>query len=363
MRLADIAAQLKTHLPRYTDAFGDNLDIVTVTVAGGVATVTTATPHNLVSGQVVTLAGIETRTPITAVSTDGLVHTFATGADHDLTLGWHAHELIHLRGFTNPFWNTHHSLLSVPNRRSFRVQANQVAPTLNGQEILLEYDRADGLNGAVEIAVIDDDTFAFSAVGVSAGTYTPINGKVIGSPRVSVAVHLERCLQLFSSQGSKLYAFVIPQQGQVSRDRTNSNDAVASRGSGTDFRLRMIERFAVLIAAPCHDESGAEAALDLCRDTLMGPLMRSLYGFKPAVPANTQQFSDMAVVPTHHGIEYYDKAILLYGYGFEAPFDLTLDQALDTSEPTRALRDILGGFSAPGVQQLDLALDTDADPL
>jgi hypothetical protein len=364
MRLAAIASQLKRTLPQLTSILSDNLQISSITVTGNLATVNTVTDHDLVTGQVVTMVGMETRTPIDAVSKTGLNFDFVTDTDHDLTEGWPEHATIRLIGFTNPAWNTEHALVRVDSRNKFTIQSNLSLPTLNGNEILLETNRVDGLNGAVQVSVVTKKRFTFVVAGVLAGTYTPVNGRVVGSPRVSVAVNVERLQAIYSSRSvGKFYLFVLPRDSDVSRDRTTESDAVSAKTSGADMRLRMISRFTLIIVGPANDQISAETTLDVCGDTLLLPIMRALFGFRLPLPDGMDGISDFRTVPISHGVEFYDRACLGYFYDFEAPFDLSEAEANFDPSLTRAFRDVEGLIEHDGDDRpLEVTVNLDVDP-
>ena len=285
MRISDVVKQIRAVLPNYTDLFGDAIGITSITASGNIATVTTTTAHGLSSGNAVTVAGVETRTPISSASQDGINFVFETGLDHDLTLGWPEHENIELGGFTDANWNTF---------------------TVSGK--------------------------------FNDGTYTPVNGSVNLNPRVAVVIDIDRALEEYTKQGVDDYwLFVEPMDAEVSKDRDTYSDATATIANGQDMRTRIIDGFVCYVVAPVTNQIAGEASLDVCRHDLLLPMMRTLYGTK--FDTGLTNAADFRTILNGHGVAAYNKAYLVYRYEFQVTMDLTDDDTVLPTE-TRAFRDI-----------------------
>lgn len=359
MKMQEVANHLRQYLPARTDRFHDILPIASISATSTVATVTTSANHGLVSGHVVALVGVETRTPIAAVSKSALLTTFTTSADHDLTEGNPDTPDVALFGFDAGDWNASHELVNVANRRTFTVKNLFAEPTLNGSEVLLEPNRVDGINGTYSVTVASKTTFTISGSFV-AGTYTPVGGKVIGNPRIFVAASLERATAIYLDQPERFACFVIPGEAVVSKDRASLSDAVAAKAEGDTLRLRLLDEFSIFVYAPCSDEHAGELAVDICRHELLGPIIHSLYGLKFDTGLACPE-SDFRLVLTGHGIFFYNPAYLVHGYHFQAPSDLTDDDAAERNQ-SRAFRDIdlsILGAHTP----LTATVNLDEDPL
>ena len=342
MRLAELADRLQALVPPNTDLFSNVVAISSIVSDGTAATINTDGVHDLVSGTLVNLSGVETRTPIVAVATAGFSHTFTTGSDHDLTENRFSDPIgqVRLDGFTDQNWNNADlSLADVPNRRSFTVPLALPTPALNGGEFLLEPNRLDGLNGIRSITVLSRTSFSIEGPFPS-GTFTPINGKVSAAPRIGVAVDGPRALEIFESDPDSFWMFVVPDNAIVSKDRTTFSDAVSAKQVGTTLRLRVLDNFSVLVFAPVAGELAAEEAVDICRHDLLGPVVSALFGYRPETGLSCPA-SEFQIVLTGHQVEDYNKASLVYRYDFQAPIDLSsMDAQLD-SEGSRAFRDII----------------------
>ena len=337
MKIADVVSQLALVLPNFTDLFADIQAISSITVTSNVATVTTTAAHGLATGQAISIAGVETRTPITSFVKSGLNFTYTTSLEHDLTFGWVDNENIELSGFTDNDWNASFKLKASDNRFDFTVQSTNADPVLTGNEFLLEPNRIDGINGLFPITVTGASAFTISGSFLD-GTYTPINGKVFSNPRIAATIDIDRALAQYTKNNTnEFWIFVEPANVTVSKDRSAFSDATATIPSGTEIRTRMLDGFTVYIIAPTSAEIAAEKALDICRHDLMLPMMKTLYGVK--LDTGVTNVADFKVTLEGHNVAAYEKAFLAYAYEFQFVIDLT-DEDQFREGGTRAFRNI-----------------------
>lgn len=342
MKLNDVANQLKLLLSSYTDLFSTNLTVSSIVSDGATATIT-APSHGLTTGSGVVLTGVSKETAINSVSKDGLIYTFGTSTDNDLTLNWYRNprdistlNQVLFSGFTVPDWNEVHELIDVSNRRTFLIRSViATIPTLNGNEKLLEILPA--INKAFPITVVDDNTFTITGP-ITAGTY--VGGKVSTIPRVYVAVNGQDAWERISSPSTSnnYVMFVLPPTNGVptSKDRNTLSDAVSTKTSGSDLRIRILDGFSLLIVAPTYEENSAGLAIDICRHDLRAVLYSCLLGAKLNTGLSTDEFK---VVPTQDEVALYDRSKLIYQYNFQLPIDTTVDDAVPPAD-TSAFRDI-----------------------
>lgn len=357
MRLADIADRLQQAIPGQTELFSDTAAIASIVVSGGVATVTTDGPHKLPDNPIVTLSGVETRTPIQSATQNGLSWTIVTSADHDLTEGQATVQLAGFAGFAD---GTALNLTNVANRRTFTV-STALDLTLSGGEFLLEPDRVDGLNGVYQASLVDRVSFTIPGTFIN-DTYTPVNGRVSTSPRIGVAVDIDRAREIYDEAPEAFWMFIIPGEANTSKDRSTNSDATAAQSRGTTLRLRIMDNFAVAIFAPVAKQLAAEEAIDICRHDLFGPIVGSLFGFRPD-PGTACPESEFQIIPTGHLIYGYDKAVLVYLYEFQAPFDIVADDVTFRAEGSRAFRDITDLRQSNLVEDATAFVNLDETPL
>jgi hypothetical protein len=360
MKIADVVAQLQLVLPKNTDVFSITLAIDSIIASSGVATITTTTAHNLASNQAVTIVGVGSNTPISGVSQDGLVFTFTTSSDHDLTYGWVDHETVSLRGFTDSAWNDSFTLTAVPNRREFKVRSTNTLPVLNGNEYLEEV-RVDGVNGRFGITVTSATKFTVSSASITDGTYT--GGSVKTAVRIAGSVTIDRAKEEYTRQGaSDFWMFVIPIDPETSKDRNSHSDAVSTKTSGDEMRLRILDGFDIIIIKNVSNEAAAVDAVDTCRHDLFEPIMKAIYGI--TFPTGSATPGDFRIIPIGHGRESYDKARLVYIYQFQMPFDLTDSDVVEPAD-TSAFRDIdyTQGIGGDDTEDMTANIDLDDEPI
>jgi hypothetical protein len=358
VQLLDVVNQLRLILPKYTDRFSGTLNVSSITASGETVTVVTTGAHGLVTGQLVTVNDVTTQTPIDGYSKDGLVFTFTTGADHDLTYGWSDHTTVSLTGFTDVAWNSNFTLVDVPNRRSFKVQSTNSDPVLNGSEKLLEI-RIDGPNGAYSITVINTTTFTLTAAGVADGSYT--GGKLSPSARVAGTVDIERAIEQYTEQGvTDLWGFVAMHDGEVSKDRSTNSDAVATPTTGTAMRLRLIDGFTFFIVVNTSEDIAAQTAVDICRHELLTPILKSVYGAR--FTTGLSGLTDFRTILTGHAFVSYNQAVYVHAYTFEMSMDITESDAVEPAD-TRAYHDTDFAQSILGSDDMTVTINHDDEPL
>jgi hypothetical protein len=359
VKLSDVVIQLALLLPKYTNRLSSILSISSITVSAGVVTVITSVPHGLVNGAVITVADVESLTPITAVSKNGNIYTFTTGIDHDLTSTWPEHAAVELSGFTDGAWNSSFILVDVPNRRNFKVQSINSLPVLTGSEVLHEI-RTDGVNGRQIITVINDTTFTYSGSFLD-GNY--FGGTLNSNVRVAGSVNFERADEQYTKQlADNLWCFVVMHDAEVSKDRQSFSDATATRTTSDDMRLRLIDGFSVFYFMPTADDITAVNAMDVCRHEMLLPTLKSVFGAR--FDTGLSGAADFRTVLTGHGVMQYNRAYLVYEYGFEFVTDLTNDDAVNQGN-TRAFRDISYTqlVGSTDVTDMTVSINLDDEPL
>ena len=361
MKMVDVVKQLQVLLPRYTNLFSNIFEINSITTLNGVATIQTNVAHELVvdGSEAVTVAGVSVKTAIDSVSQDGLVFTFTTTNDHDLTEGWEEHENVTFDGFTDVDWNDSFKLVGVPNRKTFKVQSDNSLPTLNGNEVLFE-NRTDGVNGRYTPTVVDSKTFTVEGDFID-GTYT--GGTVGSAVRVAGVVDADSIEEWYTKNAlNDFWMFVLMNDAVISKDRHALSDASGTMATGQDIRMRLVDGFNLIIVKNTSEDMSAIEAIDICRDTLLLPVLKSVFGAK--FTTGLSNAPDFKTILTGHGIAKFNRAVLQYSYSFEVPMDLTDD---DTVEPenTRAFRDIDMTQEIGGDDTTDMTVivDLDENPL
>ena len=350
MKLTEVVNQLQLVLPKYTDLFSNTLGISSIVSSSNVATITTSPAHGLVNNQAVTISDVAQENIIDSVSQDGLVFTFTTTNNHDLTFGYAGYENVTFGGFSDSAWNTTHQLLSIIDRKTFTVQSTETIPTLNASNFLSEI-RIDGVNGRFPVTVTSPTVFTVAGTFLD-GDY--LTGTVKTAVRIAGTATIERGLEQYTKQNvSDLWLLVSMSDAIVSKNRTAYNDATATIGNGEDIRTRLIDGFSVFIIKNVKSDIAAVDALDIARHDLLTPLMKSLFGARFSTGLNG--LGDFRAILTGHNFVEYTRAILVYQYNFEFTTDLTLDDTVDPLD-TKAFSDIDYTHSVGGDDTTDATI-------
>lgn len=355
MKIAEVVNQIRTVLPKYSDAFSKNIsDITSIVASGGVATITTNLPHQLSDGNLINASNFLYKNEIESITFNGLVATIKTVNPHDLTLNWPEHEYVEFSDFADSTWNGKYKLEEVPNRNTFKIKTNKSSPASFGN--LLE-NRIDAVTGLFGVVVVDENTFQIEGEFLD-GDYST-DGTVATNIRVASTIDIERAIEEYTKQGEKdFWIFIEPVDAVVSKDRSTFSDAVASRANGVDIRTRIVDGFSLYIIGPSSNEIAGEVTLDIFRHDMLLPLMRTLYGVNFSSGLNTE--STFKNILTSHGVFAYTKAFVVYRYMFQTIFDLTDADAV-TPMNTRAFRNINSSIQV-GTQSTEDYINLDESP-
>lgn len=339
MRALDITNQLKLLLPKYTDYFHEEVDVISIVAVGNVATITTADPHYLETGDAIVSSGNLYKNTISGVvsyngsTTDYLV---TTEVDHDQTkASIETSKEVTLGGFTDDDWNGDVTLLQA-GRNNFivRFEEGASAPVLTGNEYLLE-DRIDGVNGQHTITVVNSTKFTITTDNLIGGIY--IGGKIATYVRVGVAFDLEQAADLYTKQETNDYwAYVVMGNPQASRDSSTLTEATNDLSVGSTIKINVIDGFEAIIFIPTADNKSAGTAIDIARFELQPIIHKCLLGvvFDTGL-SQTERFKSSFVAAEAVG---YNEAVLMYAYTYELIYLLTDDDAVDP-DASRAFRD------------------------
>ncbi len=362
MNILDVVHQLRLTLPSLSEDFVDRFSISTVSVSNGLCTVTTVDPHRLRVGELASLSGVAIETPIFSVTKTGLTATVTTSSDHDLTEGFPELEP-ELAGFTSAAFNGKIEALTVANRRAFTFQTVEPTPTLNGNEVLLERQRIGGVNGLHIITAIGKNTFAFETTAAD-GNYEAEGATVSGSARVMACATPDRARAIYDevrdALDSKAIAFVISDGGATSKDRQSESDAIAARTTGDDLRLKVVNDFTVAVYLPTEKQLAAELALGRFTGSILKAIVSSLFGLK--LPSPFVCGGEYKAIFSAHELLDYDGATMVWGYSFQVPADLTIDDAV-IEFGSRAFRDLDITVEVGNAALTVLDVDLDDEPL
>lgn len=361
MKTTDIIGQLQAVLPQETDLFSTTISVVSITPSGNTATVVTSAVHGLSIGNSVAISGSESPIGITSITRVSTLVTVVTTTDHDITEGFNT--TVTLSGANEAEFNGTFNLNTAVNRRTFTFTVADSGPTTGTGTMLLE-DPGDpiGFNGLFTVITVPTTTsFTYTLGKVLT---VPADGTILthGSLRVTGAATIERALLMYTKQStqSDMWAFVVLDDGVVSKDRSSRNDALSSVGPGGDRRQQFIQNASVYVFVKTTTELSGRVARDLMVD-VRALLLKSLIGVKFTSDLNAQDGSGM--IYGGDGIEIYDGAIYVHRFEFQLLTSITND---DTVDPTLnvAFRDVnVTILTSLGNEEITADIDLDDEPL
>ncbi len=326
MRADDTIIQLFRIVPTLTDKFSDDLDVVSITSSGLVATVTTLTAHGLNPTKInfVNIFDSKVPNPITSLTRIDNVASATTANDHCLTLGFPKTPIdpITIEGATEPEYNGEHPLIAVPDRKhfSYPISGNPTSPA-TGTPTLLE-DLKFGYNGLQEVTVTSTTTFTYAIPQVLG---SPALGDIKARTRFRITgvTSTERAQQAYTAKKTdQLWAFVILGERVANKARGTNNDAIADPGEGADFRQYVLHPFAVYVFFPTKDEIGGRKARDDA-DDLLAVFCSALIGI--IGKTNFVQDPYSRTVYESDNFFLYNTAFYIHEYIFQASEYITFE--------------------------------------
>lgn len=331
MKLQPLISQYALALPKFTSLFTEALTITSATQSGGIATIVTSQPHNLIVGQTVNIRGVNELVPLTSLTPNAGSITEMIGRsalNNGLSLAMNFKDKeggnpeVELVNSTQTQFNGVFPLVQVPNRNAFIATiANTGAATDLPQLINYAYNYYDGFQAVNN--VINPTTFTF-AINSNASQTTTNTGLVHYSFRMNGALNLERAVAFYTAQNVNQYWLIlIPGESTTSKNRFILNDTPNNiLQGGLAFRQRVMETFHALVFAPTSDDTSAIDVHDTVENAKVA-LINSMCGFSNRT---TQQFyEETNFVYVYYGGEnvVYNTAFLVNQFTFGTTFDIT----------------------------------------
>lgn len=334
----DIINLLQYNIVNYTNLFSKTVQITSLTGSNTTATAVCASPHGYNTGDYIYIAGAQAPVAVTSITLSGGVATVTTSTPHDLTLNPNESfiPVVSIYGANQTQYNgINLPILSVASRNIFTYQVNG-SPVSPATGTLYAFDGKErGYNGIHQITVINPTTFTYTVPAA----LLPAQGTIYAHSniRITGAADDERAIQSYTKQNTNdLYAYVILDGTDVSKDRNALNDSQGEWIIGNEFRQVIIQNFHILVFKSTIQEIAARSARDMMEDIftyLCKSLLRAKIdnGF-----VNEQQFG---IITLGHKTFQYDLAYYVHQFDFQLLSLITYD---DTIAPdiNVAFRDI-----------------------
>ncbi|MCK5602300.1 hypothetical protein KAR91_10535 [Candidatus Pacearchaeota archaeon] len=286
-------------------------------------TATTATDHNLTTGDVVSIRGALESLSITSLTREGSVATATTASNHDLTEGFQ--DTVNISGADQSEYNGAQTLLSVPSETTFTFSVSDSATTPATGTILLNEDKAFSYNGVFNITVTSSTTFTYTVTrDLSVENGVP---EMSINPRIWPVPDIDRAVAAYSEQDPDKYALFLTQGSTTAnRDRDTRTDASYEYIRGQEYRQTFIQSLDLYVFAPTADTVNAGNVRDTLEDVRFD-LIKSLAG--AFLDSGSSDTARRAVTYVDDDLEQYNGAYLVYRYTFENVYDITNDDIFE----------------------------------
>lgn len=365
-----ILRHLSLYLPRFTDLFSVTVDVLSATViAPDTVQIITNTIHGLSIGNaIIATAGLlENNIVAVEYREDDTIARFTTDDEHDFTKPTKADDpdTIEIAGFTSAVWNTTHTLIGVPNRKTFEIAVpdSEPIPTLNGNELVYE-DRPVGLKGVWSVDTAPSPTtFTFKVNNVPPLPVNPIKDLAATSRiRMAAASDFARAQAAYTKESniSDAWLYLIMNDLDVSKDRHTLNDSVASFYAQDEARLMLMQNFSTIVFFPTTGSLSGATAQETAYGNLYEYLLKVLYGFR----ADNRK-SQFLTVSTGHGAGAYNTAYYVHSYEWQLPYyiDFSFGFADYQDVAFRDLQYDIRLFDPDNPDPLELIVNLDEEPL
>lgn len=334
MKSSDIIHQLRNQLLLHTNLFSDELSIVSLTRAGGLATAVVSSSSNFKSGQDVTITGAFYKNNILSISQNGKTITVITKYIHNLTLDFHKY--VDIQGSTNNSVNGKFQLISVPNSNCFEYVLPVADPLdFSGDIYLKDNFSYMSFNGRHKIDVISPTKFTYPIGDI--GPEDAIGDiSVRFNPRISGAVSTQRAVGSYTAKkDNELWAYVILGNSFVSKSRHIENDATDYIGAGAIYRQRSISEFSILVFSSTRNEISGRRARDLMQDIEVH-FGKSLLLYTP--PKRFSESVLSGIVSLGTSFELDSTSFYVHSFNYESTEDIVFSDTISIeSASMRAL--------------------------
>ena len=376
MRASDVVLQLAANLPRFTDLFTDNFDVIsasTLVVGSDLeVTLTTSVAHGLSIGQGVNILGAKTPITISSFIRAGTIGTITTLTDQDFTFGEIGGAIsgggsvnAEVSGATEAEFNGQFKITGILNRRTIQVEmADSGATVATGSPILENgYSTLQTYNGIKSItAVPTTDSFTYVLVG-GAALLDPVGTiSVKANARISSTISLESIVDAYTAQGiNKLWGFVVLEDVIASKDRRILSDATDNIQRSNYFRQQIIQPLSFYVVFPTAvAEIVGRQSRDLAEE-IFKPICQSILFKRFDSLLSVGEYNPLQFLS--HGFGFYNDAFYIHQYSFEQVADLFFGDTVGYDDDV-AFRDIDVTFGTDlGTAELIADIDLDEEQL
>lgn len=373
MRALDIVDQLAKRVPLFTSGFSETVGLTSITVAGTVATATTAAAHNIAEGENVAILGADAPVQIdtgTFLRT-GTFAVFETIQAHDITLSQRDKDAggktLTISGATEPEFNGTFQISSVPNRNKLIINVADAGPTTISGSPIVENANGEVFNGLVPAYNVTANTFDYDLPYAYPLNAVISSASVQTSIRIASAVDIDQFVTDIYTKQNLGDDMLIVQLGDVvaSKKRNEESDASASTSGEYSYTPILLQPFAIYVIMNVTDQLDGAAARDKVESEYIPAIFKSVLRAKFATGFTYDQFR--ATFTGHGTIAYSSpgskgKALYVHEITFEQLITLTKVDMAPIDENV-AMRDIDYTINTNlGTGSLSASINLDDEP-
>lgn len=342
LKIVPILGQMISRLPQYTDAFSDNLNIVTITKGLDVLNITTGTNHNLSPGNPLHITGTRAVIEASGASVVGGITTITTTIAHDLTRG----EENTIEILDNSLLQGTWKVLDVKDRFTFTIATPEIADVqiIQTFPVLGIANAFQEINKLHFVETVVSPT-QFTIKDSTPGLPVPIleDAQVRTRFKITTTVTPERFMELYD-QGFKgkdnipqPWLAIVASDGIASKDRAIRQEVSSNSHSKSEhLRQSVVYNFSVFGIYPSQEDPTGTTAREKAADMLVAINKAVLRAKLPVSTALSQQ--GLAAFARSAGFDY-NTAYYTHEYAYTVVVDLTTEDAVDP-DTSVAFRDI-----------------------
>ena len=345
MKASELVLQLAKNLPRFTDLFTVNADLISLTMSGTTVTGTTSAPHAFTTGRSINITGATTPILIDTFTRVGNIGTIITLAKHDFTFGTRAlsgegQDNVITQGANESEFNGSFVITGIPDRNNIVVEMDDSGATTatgspqadNANSVLNTY------NGIFSITSTPTPT-TFTYELPDNPDLLPAAGTPLArsDPRISSAITLERIIEAYTEKpNDELWGFIVLADTFASKNRDIKSDATDNIQRTEFFRQQIQQQVSFFVVIPSTNTIAGRQSRDQAEE-LLKPVCQSMLMFTPDSLVSTGKLNPLQFIS--HGFSAYNSAFYIHQYVFELSIDLSFGDTIGFDEDV-AFRDI-----------------------
>lgn len=335
MKGSNIVKHIAKELPKYTTRFTTQFPIASITSNNGIATVTTATPHGLTTGNEISITGARTTINIVSITRQGNLVTVTTASDHYLPLIDNTpnsvrnryENIITIEGATpseyNGSWKVYTSFTGT--QFTFLIKTTPTTPaTINGTLLLNDYEN---FNGYKTVTVTSPTTFTYPLL-------TNIDFQATGNIFVNITnvanslsqINIERSHTNKGNTAENWLYVVLGDGTYYDIDGTPINDPTKTKYTSQDYKMIYQKQVQVYAILPFDKDNQNILQGDLADDihnVITPAIQKTLARFVVPSPFKQKNYECLTLTDDTLIEGLFEGSYSLYLWNFVATVEIT----------------------------------------